>query len=369
MNNAQKTRILVVDDDAKVRKLMRRILTAENHDIEEAEDGSQAYTLANSYQPDVILLDVMMPKMHGFQAATKLKDNERTREIPIIMVTALDDRQSRVRALSIGVEEFITKPIEPNELRLRVRNLVRLKQSADLIKNYNKTLEKEVKQQTQQLRESFTESIFTLMRAAEYRDDETGAHVKRISHYCRYLSEESGQSSEFSEMIFHASPMHDIGKIGIADHVLLKPGKLTPDEWVIMKTHTTIGHKILKDHPSPWLKAGAKIALCHHERWDGSGYPQGLAGEDIPLEARFMQICDVYDALRSERPYKKAFDHHTAVKIITQGDGRTKPEHFDPDILSAFQSRANALDEIYSDLCDRNVDTIRTFFTGARREG
>jgi len=367
MNNAQKIKILVVDDEARVRKLMRRILVAEDYDIEEAADGPHAYTLANSYQPDMILLDVMMPKMNGFELAARLKNNERTREIPIIMVTALDDRQSRIRALSMGAEEFLTKPIEPNELQLRIRNLARLKQASDLVKNYNKTLENEVKQRTQQLRESFTESIFTLMRAAEYRDDETGAHVKRISHYCRYLSEETGQSAEFSEMVFHASPMHDIGKIGIPDHVLLKPGKHIPDEWKVMKSHTTIGYKILKDHPSPWLKAGAKIALCHHECWDGSGYPRGLAGEDIPLEARFMQICDVYDALRSKRPYKKAFDHHTTVKIITQGDGRTKPEHFDPDILSVFQSRANALDEIYSNLNDRNVDTIRSFFTEARQ--
>jgi len=367
MNDTQKARVLVVDDEPLIRKMMSGILLTEGYEIEKAVDGLQACTLANSFRPDVILLDVMMPKMNGFQVIAKLKDNERTREIPIIMVTALDDCQSRVRALSMGVEEFLTKPIVVNELQLRVRNIMRLKQSADLAKNYNKILEKEVKQQTQQLRESFTESLFTLMRAAEYRDDETGAHVKRISHYCRYLSEETGQSAEFSEMIFHASPMHDIGKIGISDRILLKPGKHTPDEWKVMKSHTTIGHKILKDHPSPWLKAGAMIALCHHERWDGSGYPRGLAGEDIPLEARFMQICDVYDALRSERPYKKAFDHHTAVKIITQGDDRTNPEHFDPDILSAFQSRTNALDEIYSDLNDRNVDTIRSFFTETRQ--
>jgi len=185
------------------------------------------------------------------------------------------------------------------------------------------------------------------MRAAEYRDDETGAHVRRISYYAEHLAAVMGKADEFCELIFNASPMHDLGKIGVPDHILLKPGGFEAEEWEIMKSHAMIGFNILKDHSSPHLCMGAEIALSHHERWDGSGYPQGLKGAAIPFPARIMQICDVYDALRSKRPYKPAFDHVRAFNIITQGDGRTEPGHFDPDVLVAFRQSADQLAAIY----------------------
>ena len=205
----------------------------------------------------------------------------------------------------------------------------------------------ERKESEKVLRDSFVESIDTLMRAAEYRDDETGAHVRRISYYTRVLAEKMGMDEDFCHEIFYASAMHDIGKIGTPDHILLKPGGFTPEEWEIMKTHTIIGGRILAGNSSPYLQMGEEIALAHHERWDGGGYPFGLKGEAIPVAARIMQLADVYDALRSERPYKKAFDHAKSLEIITQGDGRTEPSHFDPDVLAAFVSCAETMSEIF----------------------
>ena len=234
------------------------------------------------------------------------------------------------------------------DLKIRVRNLLRLKEFSDFLRGHNQILEAQVKERTSELQEAFVESIFTLMRAAEFRDDETGAHVKRISYYTHELAEQIGMDKEFCDLIFYASPMHDIGKIGIPDHILLKSGHFEPAEWEVMKSHTTIGPKILENNSSPYLKMGHDIAMGHHERWDGSGYPKGIKGEDIPLPARIMQLVDVYDALRSKRPYKPAFGHVKAMDIILKGDIRTMPSHFDPAVLEAFQRRAGTMEEIFS---------------------
>jgi cyclic di-GMP phosphodiesterase len=202
------------------------------------------------------------------------------------------------------------------------------------------------------LQNSFVETINTLMRAAEFRDDETGAHVKRISYYTRVLAEHIGMDNEFCDTIFYASPMHDIGKIGISDNILLKPGGFEPAEWEIMKSHPVIGGKILEGNSSPYLMMGREIALGHHERWDGGGYPDGLKGEANPLPARIMQLADVYDALRSKRPYKAAFTHAKTMRIIVKGDDRTKPSHFDPAVLAAFVSCASKMAEIFATSSD-----------------
>jgi len=345
--NKKTHKILIVDDEVKNRTLITAYLNSEGYEHKEACDGRQAISMAEDYQPDLILMDIMMPNMGGFEAAKRLKKNPETRTIPIIMLTALEDRESRIKGLETGAEEYLTKPVDRLDLQVRVRNLLRLKEFNDFLKDHNRILEDQVTTRTKELRTSFMETIMTLMRAAEYRDDETGAHVNRISFYTRVLAENIGMDESFCETIFHASPMHDIGKIGIPDHILLKPGGFTPEEWEIMKTHTTIGADILANPSSPYLVMGYNIALSHHERRDGSGYPRGIKGEDIPLPARIMQICDVYDALRSKRPYKPPFDHTKTMHIITRGDGRTEPSHFDPDILAAFQSSAGTLEEIF----------------------
>ncbi len=346
------TRILVVDDEARNVKLIETLLQVQGYATISAGNGTEALAMALSEQPDLILLDVMMPDMDGFETVARLKADPRTRPVPVIMVTALDDRDSKLRALDAGAEEFLSKPIDRADLTVRVRNLLRLKEYGDFLADHSRILEVQVKERTAQLEEAYRDTVFTLVRAAEQKDEETGHHIRRISHYCKLLAEGMNLPADFSDLIFHASPMHDIGKIGIADHVLLKPGSFTAEEWTVMRTHCTLGAKILASGTSPYTRMGAEIALNHHERWDGSGYPSGLTGEAIPLAARIMQICDVYDALRSKRPYKQPIDHARCVEIITRGDGRVEPEHFDPAVLGAFALQADAFAAIYAQLTD-----------------
>jgi putative two-component system response regulator len=347
-----KSRILIVDDDMSARCLLEGILQNQGFETALAENGAQALEIVSTFLPDLILLDLMMPGMTGFEVAARLKANLDTRSIPIIVISSLEDRESRLKGLQAGADEFLIKPIDHMELQVRVHNLLRLKQFSDFLMDHNQILETQVRERTSELQGSFVESIFTLMRAAEFRDDETGAHVKRISYYTHELAEQLGMDQEFCELIFYASPMHDIGKIGISDNILQKPGSFSPVEMEIMKSHTTIGAQILANNSSPYLKMGYDIAMGHHERWDGSGYPNGVKGEDIPLPARIMQLADVYDALRSKRRYKPALGHEQAMDIILRGDMRTKPEHFDPAVLAAFQACANIMEEIFATIGD-----------------
>ena len=345
-------RILVVDDEIRNLKLLDSLLKPEGYDIVHARSGEETLAAVLRDKPDLILLDVMMPGMDGFTVAGKLKLDPATKTIPIIMLTSLDDRSSRLAALNMGAEEFLTKPIDRAELWVRVRNLLRLKQYSDFLAEHSRVLEQKVEERTALLTASYRNTIATLNRASAYRDEETGNHVRRISHYCVELSRTLGLDAEFVDCIEYASPMHDIGKIAIPDAVLLKPGPLSPAEWAVMRTHTTVGAKMLEGADSPYLVMGRDIALCHHERWDGSGYPSRLAGAAIPLAARLMGVTDVYDALRSSRPYKPAVDHDTSLEILIKGDGRTSPAHFDPGMLAAFVAAAERMREIYEALCD-----------------
>jgi len=347
-----KTTLMLVDDDERNTRLLDAQLKAEGYETMVAFSGEEAMQQLSTRLPDLILLDIMMPGMDGFEVAGKLKLDPRTRNIPIIMVTALEDRDSRLRALHMGAEEFINKPVDRAELWIRVRNMLRLKEYQNFLAEHNRLLEEKVTERTRELREAYKDTIYTMVRAAEFKDEETGAHVQRISYYCRDIAEDLGLDNAFKEEIFYASPMHDIGKIAIPDAVLLKPGSLTPEEWTIMKSHAAFGAKILEKGGSPFTKMGAVIAQNHHERWDGGGYPQGLKGEAIPFPARLMNIADIYDALRSKRPYKPPFTHERALEIITQGDGRTSPEHFDPEVLAAFARCAEHWREIHDRMAD-----------------
>jgi putative two-component system response regulator len=346
------SRILLVDDDERNLKLIEALLQAEGYVTELAASGEAALDSVADRPPDLIVLDVMMPGMSGFEVAGRLKQNPGTKTIPIIMLTALSDKNSRLEALNTGAEEFLSKPVDRAELWVRVRNLLRLKEYSDFLADHARLLEEQVRKRTAQIEASYRETIATLSRAAAYRDEETGAHVARISYYCVEMSDTMGMDAEFRDAIFHASPLHDVGKISTPDHILFKPGGFTPDEWTVMQRHAEIGAKMLENGASPYLKMGRDIAMSHHERWDGTGYPQGLKGERIPLPARLMCLADVYDALRSQRPYKPAFDHEKTVGIILNGDGRTKPEHFDPRVLAAFQTRLGRFDEIYRALTE-----------------
>jgi putative two-component system response regulator len=263
----------------------------------------------------------------------------------VLVITAQPGH--KLRALQAGAKDFIGKPFELAEVLARVRNMLEVRLLHAALRQSNEVLEHRVLERTADLHENYLETLFALTRAAEHKDEDTGAHVQRISYYSRDLARVLGLEDAFLETLFFASPMHDIGKIGIPDHVLLKPGGFTPDEWEIMKGHAAMGAKILGHSKSPMLQMGAEIALNHHERWDGGGYPGGKRREEIPLAARIMNLCDVYDALRSRRPYKPAYDHDRAVDILLRGDGRTLPAHFDPPILAAFESHHGMFEDIF----------------------
>lgn len=340
-------RVLVVDDEERNCRLFAAMLEVEGYMVTTAASGEEALELARSGSPDIVLLDILMPVMDGFEVARRLKADPATQSVPVVMVTALDDRDARLRGLHAGAEEFITKPVDRTELCIRVRNLLRLKEFSDFLANHNRILDVQVRERSLQLTASYRETIATMTRAASYKDEETGAHIVRISFYTVELAQALGMDAEFRDTIQYASPMHDVGKIAIPDAILGKPGAFTAQEWEVMKTHAAQGARMLRGASSPYLVMGAEIAGGHHERWDGSGYPSGLAGEAIPLSARIMNICDQYDALRSKRPYKPALSHETVVAIIVGGDGRTMPTHFDPDVLRAFPGCAERFRDIY----------------------
>lgn len=343
----EKKRILIVDDTPANIKLLHNLLCNDYH-VNAATNGADALKIvASDEQPDLILLDIMMPEMDGYEVCRRLKEDIKTSHIPVLFITALDEEEDETRGLELGAVDYITKPISPAIVRARIRNQMELHL-------YQEHLEDLVKQRTKELREGYIDTILRLTLVAEYRDEDTGDHVRRISYYTKSLARQMDLGPEFVDTIFYASPMHDIGKVAVPDPILMKEGRLNEVEWRIMRVHPGIGARILRGSVSPFLQMARVIAECHHERWDGGGYPKGLKGEEIPLSARIMTIADQYDALRSKRPYKPSFDHEKTVSIITRGDGRTMPDHFDPQVLAAFKKSMDAFAEIFEKYINNN---------------
>ena len=338
--------LLIVDDQPVNVLLLERMLAGAGYSsVASTSDPREVCELHRKNRYDLILLDLQMPGMDGFQVMEGLKEIEPEGTLPVLVITAQPGH--KLRALQAGAKDFISKPFELPEVLARVQNLLEVRLLDKALHAHNELLEQRVMARTADVKESYLELIFAMTRAAEHKDENTGAHVKRISYYCRGLARMLGQEEEFIDRIFFASPMHDIGKIGIPDDILLKGSALSPAEWEIMKGHTSMGAEILGESKSPYLQMGAEIALSHHELWDGSGYPAGRRGLAIPLSARIMNVCDVYDALRSRRSYKDAVDHSKTVDIMTRGDGRTRPEQFDPAVLEAFQQSLPSFREIF----------------------
>lgn len=345
-SNILSSRILIVDDaEANVNLLKFMLASAGYTEVSSTMDSREVLELYRENRYDIILLDLNMPNMDGFQVMDALNKIETEGYLPVLVLTA--EPAHKLRALQSGAKDFVSKPFDQVEVLTRIHNSLEIRLLYKNLRIYNETLELRVEERTAELRESYLETVFVLTRAAEDKDEDTGMHIHRIGYYCQEFAGALGMSTNFCDEILYGSPMHDIGKIGIPDRILLKPRGFTPSEWDIMKTHTTLGQHILANSKSPYLRMGAEIALSHHEHWDGSGYPNGSKGEAIPVSARIMNICDVYDALRSKRPYKPAFDHATSIDIIIHGDGRTKPEHFDPQVLETFKQKHETFRNIY----------------------
>ena len=347
--------ILIIDDQlTSLRILGQLVSTIEpNMTVKTFTDPVEALHWTRDNPADLVLTDYNMPEMNGVEFIQGYRDNPTTEHTPVIMVTSIEDRNVLYEALEAGATDFLNKPVDHHECRARCRNLLTQYQQYKIISDRSHWLERRVAEATSEIRLRERETLIRLARAGEYRDEETGNHVIRMAKYSRVIAEELGYSKDEADIIEMAAPMHDIGKIGIRDDILLKPGKLTAEEFEIMKTHTTIGYDILKNSPSLFLIMGSVIALGHHEKFDGTGYPHGKAGEEIPIEARIVAIADVYDALVSERPYKHAWSTQAALDYMASQSGK----HFDPDCLKAFKAQLDTVLKIQGMLPDIKTAT------------
>lgn len=348
-------RILIVDDSKLERKILNSFLTPLNYDVVKDDGTKNTLELIRTIKPDLIILDLILAEKDGIEICRDIKADESIRLIPVVMITGYADKQARLQGIEAGADDFLMKPIDRAELVARVKSLLRVKEYYEYAKKreYYLALEKQVNEKTFQLKgalgelkesnasltKSYLDTIYRLSVAAEYRDEDTAGHIKRISHYSAEISRQMGLPPSLVNDIYYASPLHDVGKIGIPDHILLRPGKLAPEDWEIMKSHTVIGARILGGSDSKLMQIAEQIAVSHHERFDGTGYPLGLSGSQIPLVGRIVALADVFDALTSKRIYKPIYSKEYAIEYIRQGSGK----HFDPEVVTGFH---HGLDKI-----------------------
>ncbi|MEN4045682.1 HD domain-containing phosphohydrolase [Sulfurimonas sp. NWX367] len=342
-----KLHIVIVDDEIVNLLLLESIVNAEGYEhIKTFENAHEALSYMQSNTVDALITDFNMPEMDGIELLKQTK--ALYPDLVSIMITANNDNEMMHRALESGVTDFLTKPISPLVFKLRLNNILKLKNSLNITQHFNELLTTKVEKATAALQKSEYEALEVLSKAAEYKDPETASHISRVSHYSKLLAKAAGLSEEEQKIIYYAAPLHDIGKIGINDAILLKPEKLTKDEFEKMKEHSIIGAKILQGKENIFLKAGAVIAQSHHEKYNGKGYPKGLSGKEIPLYARIVAVADVFDALTSNRPYKKAWDFDKALQLLITEKG----EHFDPQIVEYFIQNIDEIKTIYAKFQD-----------------
>lgn len=363
--------ILFVDDEPNVLKSLERMLRhySSRWNLLFFEDSQAAWERVQAGGVDAVVTDLKMPGIDGFQLIARIRTTPAISDLPIVMLTGLGDRTLKRQALELGASDLLNKPVEEADLLARLESVLRLKAFQDELKSQNEVLERRVQERTRELAASRVAIIWRLGKIAEFRDQETGNHIARVACYSRVLARALRLDDPFTEQLFLTAPLHDIGKIAIPDSILLKPGKLTPDEWGVMQSHCEIGARILREDAqlaeafraygfeaqtwqqevgNPLLNLAAEIALTHHERWDGTGYPHRLAGDTIPLSARLVAVADVFDALTSERPYKRAFEPEKAAELIREG----RASHFDPQVCDAFESSFNEFKGVYEKLQD-----------------
>jgi putative two-component system response regulator len=366
-----RARILIVDDEPLNIDVVHAYLEIAGYfNIQSTEFPLEVLPLIESFRPDLVLLDIHMPQLSGLEILKAIRANPRLAATPVLILTATATNETKLETLECGATDLLTKPVHQGELLARIRNVLGVKAYQDRLHRYSQGLEAAVRERTAELEASRLEVIHCLARAAEFRDDDTGQHIIRVGRYARLIGEQLGMPAEYLEILEPAAQLHDVGKIGISDAILLKPGKLTPEEYDLMqkhcgfgkkivdclsaneaqvvRNHATLGAKIMDVGHSPILSMAKRIALTHHERWDGSGYPLGLSGEDIPLEGRITAVADVFDALSSRRSYKAAFPLAKCFEILEEGSGL----HFDPQVVEAFFARRDQIVQVQIEMAE-----------------
>ncbi|THB67140.1 MAG: response regulator [Spirochaetaceae bacterium] len=361
--NHESSTVMVVDDNLSNLKILRLFLEDAGYKAKAYTNGKEALKAAAESPPDIFLLDINMPEMDGFAVSEAIRRDSAMQDVPILFISALSGNDDKLRAFQAGGEDYITKPFQFDEVQARVETHLKLSRMRKELTEHNRNLEQLVINKTKELYDSQLATIFALAKLAEHRDNDTGKHVERVQSYTAVLAKALAKEAEFAcqlddsfiENLIHATPLHDIGKVAIPDSVLLKPGKLTPEEFEIIKTHTLIGSQNLENvhahySSNTFLRMGVDITRSHHERWDGKGYPDGLQEKSIPLAGRIVAVADVYDALRSKRVYKPAFPHTQAYDIIVKEAGA----HFDPDIIAVFSRIHREFEEISHEMAEQD---------------